>query len=709
MPDIIIENEKFVLTIDETCIATSLIHKASGQECLADEKFPLFTVTEPRPFNNNIKLAYPNKRMTFASNRVRREGDRLIVGFELIGAQIAVDLDIKPDYVGFRFAEIVPCESGGLFMDFPPIDEVRFLQLPVKERKNFGEWLNAMWDEEVAVNVLGTSPFVKIDSEKRNDYRILSADALKEVTFKDCHAALIVSDGTSLLDAIDRVEQDYSLPRGAKNRRGEKINRSCYWTGNITPLNVDEHIAYAKRAGLSLMLIYYPAIFETYNSYGYVYTNHYVYRSEYPNGFDDLKAMIKKINDAGITVGFHVLHTHIGLNTEYISPVADHRLRLKEHYTLSRPISAEDTTIYIEESPENAPKYDGCRVLRFGGELITYEGISESLPYCFTGCKRGHLGTVKLNHNMGDIGGVLDISEFCATSTYIDQKTSLQDEVADEIARVYSAGFEFLYYDGSEGANPPFEIYIPLAQYRVYKKLDREPIFCEGAAKAHFSWHMLAGGNAFDAFSTDYFKGGIADHPAAEAPRMANDLTRLNFGWWIFRDDTQPDHFEYGTSRAAAYDCPGTMMENIDLFKCHPRTDDIFEVLRRWEDVRQNGFLTREIKDILKDTSKEHTLLINEDGEYELAECELVRDDDIRAFCFERKNETWFSLWHKTGEAELCIGGGDFSYFDALNEGAIPAKAEGGKTVIEVSKKRYLKTHIPKADAIKILQNATII
>ncbi len=52
--------------------------------------------------------------------------------------------------------------------------------------------------------------------------------------------------------------------------------------------------------------------------------------------------------------------------------------------------------------------------------------------------------------------------------------------------------------------------------------------------------------------------------------------------WWAFYKDTQPDMYEYGTSRAAAWDCPITMMENIELFKSHPRTDDIFEVLRRW-------------------------------------------------------------------------------------------------------------------------------
>jgi hypothetical protein len=40
------------------------------------------------------------------------------------------------------------------------------------------------------------------------------------------------------------------------------------------------------------------------------------------------------------------------------------------------------------------------------------------------------------------------------------------------------------------------------------------------------------------------------------------------------------DMFEYGTSRAAAWDCPVTVMEKTEAFKTHPRTDDILEVMR---------------------------------------------------------------------------------------------------------------------------------
>lgn len=83
--NIILENEKFILTLTEACIAESLILKSNGEECIAlGEKMPFFSLTEERPYNNEIKLAHPNKRTTFGANHIRMEEGRLIVGFELI-------------------------------------------------------------------------------------------------------------------------------------------------------------------------------------------------------------------------------------------------------------------------------------------------------------------------------------------------------------------------------------------------------------------------------------------------------------------------------------------------------------------------------------------------------------------------------------------------------------------------------------------------
>lgn len=488
MGNIFLENDHFRLEIGPDCQAKSLVVKATGEEMLRqNEGISLFSVTQERPFNNEVKLAHPNKRTTFEADRIRQEGDRLIVGFEITPFEAVIRVNIAPDYISFTLDSFIvhPTDYEGLAMATPPVAELRLIQLPVKKRKNFGEWLNVSWDDRAALNVLATCPQTRIDSQRRNGWRIMSADAVRGILLEGCGAAVIACESDRLMDCIGSLERDYGLPMGAESRKGALINASAYHSGSITPENIDRHIRYAKMGGFRMMLIYYTSIFKETGSYNL--NGNYDYRDEYPNGVEDLKRMLQKIKDAGITPGIHFLHTHIGLRSRYVTPVADHRLNLTRHFTLAKPLSIDDTTVYVEQDPTGCVMDERCRILFFGGELIYYEGYTTQRPFAFTGCRRGHRETNIVEHPLGQIGGILDVSEYGAGSVYLDQNSSLQEEVGEKIAQAYNAGFEFVYFDGSEGTNAPYAYHVPNAQYRVYKLFDRAPLYCEGAAKAHFS------------------------------------------------------------------------------------------------------------------------------------------------------------------------------------------------------------------------------
>lgn len=122
-----------------------------------------------------------------------------------------------------------------------------------------------------------------------------------------------------------------------------------------------------------------------------------------------------------------------------------------------KPIILENKKFRLALSAEGAAE---SLILKSSGkELLAnadtpFIALTEERPYCFKSCKRGYNETIPKAHEIGTIGGILDISEFCAVSAYIDQKTSLQGEIAEGIAGLYDAGFEFLYLDGSEGGKP---------------------------------------------------------------------------------------------------------------------------------------------------------------------------------------------------------------------------------------------------------------
>ncbi|MCL2815972.1 MAG: hypothetical protein FWD23_15355, partial [Oscillospiraceae bacterium] len=402
--------------------------------------------------------------------------------------------------------------------------------------------------------------------------------------------------------------------------------------------------------------------------------------------------------------------------SRYVTPSADHRLNITTRFTLARPFNKEDTVIYTEQNPEVSVMADRCRVLKIGGELVTYTGYKTEPPYCFTGIERGAFATEIGTYPAGLIFGILDVSEFGATSVYLDQNSSLQDEIAEKIADAYNTGFKFVYFDGSEGVNTPCGFHVPNAQYRIYKKLSPPPLFTEGAAKAHFSWHMLSGGNAFDVFPPEVFKEKIRRFPCEEAPRMRQDFTRINFGWWgYWAPETQPDMWEYATSRAAAWDCPVGLQVNLETFANHPRTPDNFEVIRRWEDVRAKKWLTEKQKEGLKNLEQEHILLINENKEYELIPYYEITgaaggNKNVRAFVFERNGESYAVYWHASGSGniEIPLGVENIGLMKDLGEEISINKAENNTVTIPIGSRLYLKSRLPKERLIEAFENAKL-
>ena len=95
---VVIENKFLKFEISDECIAKSLVLKSTGEECLYAET-PVFSLTQDRPYNNEVKLIYPSKRTTYIANRIRREGNKLYVGFELIAFEAVIELQENDNFL----------------------------------------------------------------------------------------------------------------------------------------------------------------------------------------------------------------------------------------------------------------------------------------------------------------------------------------------------------------------------------------------------------------------------------------------------------------------------------------------------------------------------------------------------------------------------------------------------------------------------------
>jgi hypothetical protein len=702
---IVFSKDSFCFVVGKDGKALSL--KLHGKELLCDNNTPLFSLTQERFFNNELKLMHTSRNVTVQSNKIRFENGCIVASFSPIPYEAVIRIEDKNNYLLFTLEDFIIPDTAykGLSLATPPAVKVRFLQLKLREMTYFGEWLNVCHDDSTAVAVVGPKPHIFIGNETDEDGRLLYAEALKGISFKGSSAALFVSDKLDFLDNMKAFENDFSLPNGVDSRRSDKINSSVYWVCDATPDNIDSHVDYAVRGGFSMMLMYYTCFFK--EEGGYLRCGDYELRDEYKNGFADIRKMLDKLASHGITPGLHFLHSHIGLKSKYFTPEADYRVMHRQILSLCNDLDETATELYVDNYPYETDLPEKCRILRFGTELMHYESCTDTPPYCYKGLVRGYNGTKAQNHPRGSCGGVVFISEFGGTSGYCDQTSSLQDELSEKIAEVYNLGFRFVYMDGSEGVNAPYEYQIPLAQYRVYSKFNEAPLFCEAAAKGHFSWHMLSGGNAFDVFGTDIFKAMIDKYPLYEAPRMQMDFTRLNFGWWAFFNDSRPDVFEYGTSHAAGYDCPVTIQSRLKNMKNNARIKDNLEVFRRWEYARANNTLTDEQKRMIREPGREFILLKN----YELQEYFPVETavDDITVYRFTRNGKNIAVLCHDYSSAELFVPIKNCVLRNEIDGDVIETQSVHDGIVFHLGNRCYLETDLTDEEITEVFKHIKLL
>ena len=713
--NIVLENAEMRLEISPAGAARSLLHKASGQECLMQGvDVPMFSVTQDRPYDNEMQLAYPAEVTEFPAIEVKMQGNNLLVEFALVDYQATIGVTITEAYIGFRLEKLTYHGYTNLRSKRKtPLDRTLFVQLPIKDRKHFGEWLNVMWDDDVAVNLLATDPHTRIRAKARAGHHLLQAGSVNEVQLEGVGAALIATSTQHLLDRIASVEQDYQLPPGVQSRRCKEYGYSYYETSNITPQDADRHIRYATLCGLRAMDIYYVAFAQS--------AGHFPWRPEYPRGMEDLKDVVGRVRKAGILPGVHIHYNKTHKQDAYVTPIPDPRLNLSESLTLSRSIDATATEVPVEEDPRLCTLDDERRILKIQNELVTYERYTSTRPFRFENCRRGALGTQAAAHEVSSRVGLLDVDTWPIFVRFT-QNTSIQEEVADRLRNIYQeAGFQFVYYDGAEDVPPPYWFNVSRAQWIVQQRLQPQAIFAEGACKSHFSWHILTRGNAFDVFKPEVIKTATRAFPASEVQRAAKDFTAINFGWigyWAPGKDTigtQPDMLEYVTSRAAAWDCPISLVGDLEAMDRHPRTPDNCEVLRRWEEIRARKWLTPEQKASLRNLNQEHTVLLDEQDGFVLVRWEQIAkaggsSAPARAFLFEYDKSRWVSYWHTsgTGTLQLPLPANQMTVMKELGK-PLAIKTTGRQTTLPLGERRYIRfRNLSRTEVVAAFENATV-
>lgn len=605
----------------------------------------------------------------FAATHVSLQGEELTIEFGPACVKAVCRVHSTGDYLA---VELLAVEGEA-------IDRIEFLRLPVRRLPMLGQWVGAVWDDSFAVCLCGGNLETNVEVIPQQESVLLTAAAERDVGFRGATAVLwgCHDPKARFLEGMAKVERDFGLPMGAAFRGSPLQKLSYLWASRPTPQNIEEYIRWAKLGGFRILLLSYTSFSTS--------AGHFPWNDRYPDGTADLKRVTDAIREAGLHVGLHIHYSKADKADLYTTPLPDNRFHKQRRFALAAPLDDAADAVTVRENPSGSTLDKGRRVLKIGNELIAYQAYETNPPYRFTGCERGYLRTAAAPHQAGDEVGLLDVDTWDRFIRF-DQNTDIQDEVARRIADIYrqTGPYAMVYFDGAEDVHEPFWRNVAAAQYRVYRLLDPPPPVCEAAHYTHFSWHMITRSNAYDVVApAEGMKDFCRLMPCPTAAARTMDFSKIQFGWLGHLDGSRgngagPDVFEYVASRAAAWDCPIAIHAGIEELRSNPRAEDCMEAVKTWEEARLGNHLSdedrrrlrnvapqdahyvscyeqREIYDnyraqenltqsqerILADR-REHHLLVDEKGGYELVEIEempRVAGGAVKAFLFCRAAE----------------------------------------------------------------------
>ncbi|MFW6156107.1 MAG: hypothetical protein ACOC7J_02210, partial [Armatimonadota bacterium] len=460
------------------------------------------------------------------------------------------------------------------------------LRLPLTPGDRLGRRLNISWDDETAACLMAGNMQVRCGASASDDAHLLTATTQDAPgpALEGAAAALITCPTDRFRGIARDVSHACDLPTN-EDPSGTPVKdtdlvRGSYWFIAVTPDNQEEIIEYCHRAGIGQVMM---------NSGSWCKTvGHYTFKDSYPNGQDDLKAVVDRFHDNGILVGMHCFVSKVSKTDAYVTPVPDRRFWVDKQDVLAEDISPDATEITVAGdlrewagSPVTSQGYwEGGMVKHqeciIGDEIIKYEAIGPEGEWnTFLGCERGAWGTAAAAHSAGD-----DLRHYgvdgCINGYIIDQETDLMDEVADRIAAIFDyCGFDMVYFDGGEDVDRRrYHYYSSNFQHQAMRRFSERPIIHMGTVLTHRLWHSFARSGTVDTYLNTLraaIVGGkqidewptVRDHIDRSVRRhvsLADDMMPAELGWfgiWPAQENTnglQLDEFEYLLSKSLALD-----------------------------------------------------------------------------------------------------------------------------------------------------------
>ena len=433
--------------------------------------------------------------------------------------------------------------------------------------------------------------------------RHMVSDPVEGVDFSGSGVALYACPDDQGLKTIERIilseKLVYITIDGKWIRDPSTARPTVYWNGPV-----DKAIEYTKALGLKDISRdtgeFYPSLEKKWiGNVGLANGKNMTY-----------KEFGEECHKNGLNHGgLHTLCVFLqgGISSD-VTPVPSTHLQTICRTKLAKDISETDTEIVVTVPSFLAekgtwPKGNNSNYLQIGGEMLRYDGISDSAPWTLTGVKRGHASKA-LPHKAGD--ELVKLQQNCYNGFVPDMELLLK--YADYYAQLMADnGMDNIGFDGYESVIYQNHGYYAMKVFNrrlfeTYAKLTggRYP-HVTGSNVFSGAWEYM---NACDVGGGNNMFNAVSGKRAIEGKDIGAGYTASYFTGTFGLQDWYSDWSLYDgenmQAKAIGWDSTFAFCISQDAIERTGEKDGIIKAFRTWQEAREAGVFTRQMKEKLQ-------------------------------------------------------------------------------------------------------------
>lgn len=408
---------------------------------------------------------------------------------------------------------------------------------------------------------------------------------------------------------LSSIAQHEDLPYPTQNGQWQKAShassQSFLVLSDLQTNNIPAAAQFARAAGLDY-------VYSLPNSYGpWQSTGHYQFNASLGSSDPGAAHAVDVAHEQGIRLGVHTLSDFISTDDEgydwaltprdpYLGPPADPRLVTGGSAALSRPLTADDTTLYTNATGAaalfaTAPYF---HLVRIDNEFLSYDTVDQiDTEWRATGLRRGRWGSVAAAHTGGTkvargiansyggaIGGLAIIDEIAARLATAWNDTGVMANSYDGVESSSESGWGS--YGQARLINSTY------AQTRA-----RDGFITETSRMTSNTWDALT--------RASWGEVGVT---SMDQVFINNQYYQANFlpgmlGWIGLNGTESLFDLETTLARGAGLDAGAGFQTSIANLTAGTNTTQLLDAIAQWETARNLGAFTEQQRAQFRDRS----------------------------------------------------------------------------------------------------------